>query len=147
ANDRIDLRIAAGEIHALLGENGAGKSTLMKIIYGVTAPDSGQVLWQGQPVQVRDPAQARALGIGMVFQHFSLFDALTVEENIAIGISAELAKDNLNERIREISAQYGLPLDPNRYVHTLSVGERQRIEVVRCLLQNPRLLIMDEPTS
>jgi ABC-type uncharacterized transport system ATPase subunit len=147
ANNNVSLRIMPGEIHALLGENGAGKSTLVKFIYGVQRADAGRVLWNGEEVSVASPNAARKLGIGMVFQHFSLFDAMTVEENIAIGISAELARGDLAGRIREVSAQYGLPLDPSRYVHTLSVGERQRIEVVRCLLQNPSLLIMDEPTS
>ena len=147
ANNNVSLRIMPGEIHALLGENGAGKSTLVKFIYGVQKADSGRLLWEGEEVPIANPNAARKLGIGMVFQHFSLFDAMTVEENIAIGISPELAKGDLTGRIREVSAQYGLPLDPGRYVHTLSVGERQRIEVVRCLLQDPRLLIMDEPTS
>jgi simple sugar transport system ATP-binding protein len=147
ANNDVSLRIMPGEIHALLGENGAGKSTLVKFIYGVQKADSGRLLWEGDEVHIPSPNAARKLGIGMVFQHFSLFDAMTVEENIALGISAELAKGDLTTRIREVSAQYGLPLDPGRYVHTLSVGERQRIEVVRCLLQDPRLLIMDEPTS
>ncbi|MEX2453594.1 MAG: ABC transporter ATP-binding protein [Rhodospirillaceae bacterium] len=147
ANDNVSLRIMPGEIHALLGENGAGKSTLVKFIYGVQKADAGRMLWNGEEVRVASPNAARKLGIGMVFQHFSLFDALTVEENISLGISSELAKGDLSTRIREVSVQYGLPLDPSRYVHTLSVGERQRIEVVRCLLQDPRLLIMDEPTS
>ena len=147
ANKNVDLKILPGEIHALLGENGAGKSTLVKYIYGVQQADKGVFKWQGQELVVANPKAARNLGIGMVFQHFSLFDALTVEENIAMGISSDLAVKNLNERIREVSRQYGLPLDPERFVHTLSVGERQRIEVVRCLLQSPKLLIMDEPTS
>ena len=147
ANDDVSLRVMPGEIHALLGENGAGKSTLVKIIYGVQKADSGRIYWEGEEVQIASPNAARRLGIGMVFQHFSLFDAMTVEENIALGISPQLARGDLAGRIREISAQYGLLLDPRRYVHTLSMGERQRIEVVRCLLQNPRLLIMDEPTS
>ena len=147
ANDDVDLRIMPGEIHALLGENGAGKSTLVKIIYGVQRADAGRLAWEGGEYRPQGPAAARALGIGMVFQHFSLFDAMTVEENIALGIAPELARGGLGERIRGVSAQYGLPIDPRRYVHSLSVGERQRIEVVRCLLQNPRLLIMDEPTS
>ncbi len=147
ANENVNLKIMPGEIHALLGENGAGKSTLVKFIYGVQKADSGIFKWEGQKLEVENPSMARALGIGMVFQHFSLFDALSVEENIAIGISSDLAKVDLNQRIREVSQQYGLPLDPERFVHTLSVGERQRIEVVRCLLQNPKLLIMDEPTS
>ncbi|MDE0794955.1 MAG: ABC transporter ATP-binding protein [Alphaproteobacteria bacterium] len=147
ANNNVSLKIMPGEIHALLGENGAGKSTLVKFIYGVQKADAGRVLWEGQEVQVASPNAARKLGIGMVFQHFSLFDGMTVEENIALGISPELTKGDLSGRIREVSLQYGLPLDPGRYVHTLSVGERQRIEVVRCLLKDPRLLIMDEPTS
>lgn len=147
ANNNVSLKIMPGEIHALLGENGAGKSTLVKFIYGVQKADSGRMFWEGEEVQIANPNAARRLGIGMVFQHFSLFDAMTVEDNIAIGISPELARGGLAARIREISAQYGLPLNPTRYVHTLSMGERQRIEVVRCLLQRPRLLIMDEPTS
>ena len=147
ANNNVNLKIMPGEIHALLGENGAGKSTLVKFIYGVQKADSGQIRWEGKHQEVSSPNVARKLGIGMVFQHFSLFDAMTVEENIAVGIVPELAKGDLANRITEISRQYGLPLDPKRYVHTLSVGERQRIEVVRCLLQSPRLLIMDEPTS
>ena len=147
ANKNVDLRVMPGEIHALLGENGAGKSTLVKYIYGVQQADTGVFKWEGQELDVANPKAARNLGIGLVFQHFSLFDALTVEENISIGVSPDLAGKNLNERIRGVSRQYGLPLDPERFVHTLSVGERQRIEVVRCLLQSPKLLIMDEPTS
>jgi len=147
ANNNVNMKIMPGEIHALLGENGAGKSTLVKFIYGVQKADSGILKWEGQEMVVANPNVARKLGIGMVFQHFSLFDAMTVEENIAIGISPELAAGDLSQRIHDVSQQYGLPLDPTRYVHTLSVGERQRIEVVRCLLQDPKLLIMDEPTS
>ena len=147
ANQDVNLKIMPGEIHALLGENGAGKSTLVKYIYGVLKADSGTMLWEGKQVRLLNPNSARKLGIGMVFQHFSLFDAMTVEENVALGVTADLAKTNLEKRIREVSAQYGLPLEPGRFVHTLSVGERQRIEVVRCLLQDPSLLIMDEPTS
>ncbi|HET6220724.1 MAG TPA: ABC transporter ATP-binding protein [Dongiaceae bacterium] len=147
ANDHVDLALRAGEIHALLGENGAGKSTLVKIIYGVLRPDEGEILWQGRPVAIASPAFARQLGIGMVFQHFSLFEALTVAENIALGINTPAERRDLKRRIVEVSASYGLQLDPDRVVHDLSVGERQRIEIVRCLLQNPKLLIMDEPTS
>ena len=148
ANDRIDLCIDAGEIHALLGENGAGKSTLMKIIYGVTRPDAGEIRWQGEPVQVRDPARARALGIGMVFQHFSLFETLSVAENIALALGTEAGSPRrLEARIREVSQRYGMPLEPRRLVHGLSIGERQRVEIVRCLMQDIRLLILDEPTS
>ena len=146
ANDRVDLDVLPGEIHAVLGENGAGKSTLMKIIYGIVKPDAGTIRWEGSAVHIANPAQARKLGIGMVFQHFSLFDTLTVADNIRLAVDEASAKD-LPTRIREVSARYGLPLDPARRVHTMSVGERQRVEIVRCLLQAPRLLIMDEPTS
>ena len=147
ANDDVSLSLNPGEIHALLGENGAGKSTLVKIVYGVLRADSGEMRWNGRPVQAASPAQARRLGIGMVFQHFSLFDSLTVAENIWLGIDEKVPMRDLTERIGEVSARYGLALDPGRHVHTLSVGERQRVEIVRCLLQNPSLLIMDEPTS
>ncbi len=141
-----------GEIHAVLGENGAGKSTLMKIIYGAVAPDAGEIRWEGLPVDIGNPAQARALGIGMVFQHFSLFETLTVAENIALGnfhsgSAQRWPADILRQRIIELSQHYGLPLDPDRHIHTMSVGERQRVEIIRCLLQSPKLLIMDEPTS
>ncbi len=147
ANEGIDLRVMPGEIHAVLGENGAGKSTLMKIIYGVVRADAGTLSWNGQPVAVRNPAQARRLGIGMVFQHFSLFETLSVVENIALAVEGHRDLDMLAGRIAEVSEKYGLPLDPRRLVHSLSVGERQRVEIVRCLLQDPSLLIMDEPTS
>jgi simple sugar transport system ATP-binding protein len=139
--------VAPGEVHALLGENGAGKSTLVKIIYGVLHADEGTMLWEGQPVRVADPHAARALGVGMVFQHFSLFEAMTVLENVALGVDDTTDMRTLAKKIVEVSHAYGLPLDPAREVHTLSVGERQRIEIVRCLLQSPKLLIMDEPTS
>ena len=147
ANDRVDLVLNAGEIHALLGENGAGKSTLVKMIYGVLKPDAGRIFWKGRETAISSPAAARGLGIAMVFQHFSLFDSLSVLENIALGLEVAKARDNLSERIVEVSRKYGLPLDPRRHVYTLSVGERQRIEIIRCLLQDPQLLIMDEPTS
>ena len=147
ADDRIDLKVAAGEIHALLGENGAGKSTLMKVVYGVTQPDEGSIEWEGRAVAIRSPAQARRLGIGMVFQHFSLFETLTVAENISLALDEHLRPVTLAARINEVSQRYGLPIDPQRLIHGMSVGERQRVEIVRCLLQSPRLLIMDEPTS
>ncbi|HET8597108.1 MAG TPA: ABC transporter ATP-binding protein [Castellaniella sp.] len=147
ANDAVDLTVEPGQIHAVLGENGAGKSTLMKIIYGVVRPDAGTVEWDGQAVQIASPAAARALGLGMVFQHFSLFDTLTVAENIALGLPADTDLRVLSERITRTAAQYGLDVEPNRHVHTLSVGERQRVEIVRALLGQPRLLILDEPTS
>ena len=147
ANDGIDLTVRPGEIHAVLGENGAGKSTLMKIIYGVTKPDAGTIFWNERPVTVANPAKARELGIGMVFQHFSLFETLSVAENIALALDPSRAGAGLPARIRDVSTKYGLPLDPGRHVHSMSVGERQRVEIVRCLLQDPQLLIMDEPTS
>ncbi|MCL2872910.1 MAG: ABC transporter ATP-binding protein [Betaproteobacteria bacterium] len=147
ANDNIHLDVMPGEIHAVLGENGAGKSTLMKIIYGAVAPDTGEIRWEGQPVTIAHPAHARALGIGMVFQHFSLFETLTVAENIVLGSAQRWRSDVLRQRITELSQRYGLPLDPDRHIHSMSVGERQRVEIIRCLLQSPRLLIMDEPTS
>ncbi|HEX3992238.1 MAG TPA: ABC transporter ATP-binding protein [Acetobacteraceae bacterium] len=147
ANDHVSLTIERNQIHALLGENGAGKSTLVKIIYGVVKPDEGEIVWEGQPVTIQNPGQAQRLGIGMVFQHFSLFEALNVTENIALGLASKDERAGLRERIVKVSTEYGLPLDPDRVVHDLSVGERQRIEIVRCLLQNPKLLIMDEPTS
>ncbi len=147
ANDSVDLTVKSGEIHALLGENGAGKSTLVQIIYGILKADSGNVLWQGEPVQIVNPAAARSLGIAMVFQHFSLFDSLSVAENIALGMDDKVNLRDLEKQIIEVSQTYGLPLDPKRHVYTLSVGERQRIEIVRCLLLKPKLLVMDEPTS
>jgi ABC-type uncharacterized transport system ATPase subunit len=147
ANQDVGLAVLPGEIHAVLGENGAGKSTLMKIIYGVVKPDSGTIAWEGGTVTIANPARARRLGIGMVFQHFSLFETLTVAENIALALGSDRAGTGLSARIRDVSAKYGLPLDPARHVHTMSVGERQRVEIVRCLLQDPKLLIMDEPTS
>ena len=147
ANDDVSFDVAAGEIHALLGENGAGKSTLVKMIYGIMQPDAGQIIWNGQPVVINNPKAARRLGFGMVFQHFSLFEALTVLENIALGMDAKIPQRELEGRVRQVMQQYGLALDPRRIVSELSVGERQRIEIVRALLLDPTLLIMDEPTS
>nr|WP_217355548.1 ABC transporter ATP-binding protein [Ruegeria sp. HKCCA4008] len=147
ANDQVSFDIGEGEVHALLGENGAGKSTLVKMIYGLVKPDSGTMLLRGQPFAPPEPRSARADGIAMVFQHFSLFDALNVAENIALGMENPPAMGDLASRIREVSETYGLPLDPFRTVGDLSAGERQRVEIIRCLLQDPKLLIMDEPTS
>ena len=147
ANDSIDLDLYAGEIHALLGENGAGKSTLVKIIDGLIQPDAGELQWLGEPAVLAGPAAARALGIGMVFQHFSLFDNLTVAENVALGLDGSESFAAISARLAQLSRDYGLPLDPRREVWRLSVGERQRIEIVRMLMQNPRLLILDEPTA
>ena len=147
ANDGVTLQLRAGRIHALLGENGAGKSTLVKIIYGALQPTAGELRWRGEPVAPANPAAARRLGIGMVFQHFSLFEALSAAENIALAMPGPFDLAALGERVARVSAEYGLPLEPTALVADLSVGERQRIEIVRCLLQAPRLLIMDEPTA
>lgn len=147
ANDDVSFAIGQGRIHALLGENGAGKSTLVKMIYGLVRPDSGRMEMRGAPYAPAEPRAARAQGVAMVFQHFSLFDALTVAENVALGMDHPPAMRDLSRRIREVSEGYGLPLDPSRIVGDLSAGERQRIEILRCLLQDPKLLIMDEPTS
>jgi general nucleoside transport system ATP-binding protein len=147
AVDDVSFSVGKGEIHALLGENGAGKSTLVKMIYGVLRPDVGEMKMSGAQYAPSRPSEARASGVGMVFQHFSLFEALTVGENVALGMNKAPKAKELNARIREVSEAYGLPLDPTRLVGDLSVGERQRIEIVRSLLQNPQLLIMDEPTS
>ncbi|ETW13883.1 ABC transporter [Roseivivax marinus] len=147
ANDDVSFDIGEGEIHALLGENGAGKSTLVKMIYGLVTPDSGAMQLRGKPFAPSEPSEARRAGVAMVFQHFSLFDALSVAENVALGMEAPPPTRDLARRIREVSEEYGLPLDPFRTVGTLSAGERQRVEIVRCLLQEPQLLIMDEPTS
>ncbi len=147
ANDQVSLRVMPGQAHAVLGENGAGKSTLMKIIYGSVKPDEGQVLWNGQPVTIRNPQEARALGISMVFQHFSLFDTLTVAENVWLGLDKSLSLAEVTARITAKAAEYGLDIDPSRPVHTLSVGQMQRVEIIRALLTDPQLLILDEPTS
>lgn len=147
ANDDVSLTVQPGEIHAVLGENGAGKSTLMKIIYGAVQPDAGEMEWNGHAVDIASPAVARHLGIAMVFQHFSLFDTLTVTENIVLGLPAETRLDELEKRIADTALEYGLEIEPRRHVHTLSVGECQRVEIVRALLTSPQLLILDEPTS
>jgi ABC-type uncharacterized transport system ATPase subunit len=145
ANDAVSLAVRRGHIHAVLGENGAGKSTLMKLIYGVTQPDAGVIRWRGSIVAVKSPAHARALGIGMVFQHFSLFETMTVLENISLAVPH--SPRVLARMITDIGSRLSLEVDPYAPVHALSVGERQRVEIIRCLLQNPELIIMDEPTA
>jgi general nucleoside transport system ATP-binding protein len=147
ANDGVNLTVAPGQIHAVLGENGAGKSTLMKIIYGAVQPDEGEVRWNGARVAVRNPHEARTLGISMVFQHFSLFDTLSGAENVWLGLDKSFSLPEVTRRIIKVAQDYGLEVDPARPVHTLSVGERQRVEIVRALLTRPKLLILDEPTS
>ena len=147
ANRSVSLSVKPGEAHAVLGENGAGKSTLMKIIYGAVKPDEGAIQYNGQAVQIRNPQQARALGISMVFQHFSLFDTLSVAENVWLGLDPSFSLAQVSARISAKAAEYGLDIDPSRPVHTLSVGEMQRVEIIRALLTEPKLLILDEPTS
>ena len=147
ANDNVSLRVEPGTIHAVLGENGAGKSTLMKIIYGSVKPDDGAMLFNGAPVHIRNPQEARALGISMVFQHFSLFDTLSVAENVWLGLDKSLSLREVSESISLKAREYGLDVDPDRPVHSLSVGEMQRVEIIRALLTSPQLLILDEPTS
>ncbi|MGC6517297.1 MAG: ABC transporter ATP-binding protein [Candidatus Puniceispirillaceae bacterium] len=147
ANRQVDFAIHAGEIHALLGENGAGKSTFVKMVYGVLQPDEGQFLFEGKPVTIQGPQAARQMGIGMVFQHFSQFEALSVAENIQLAMEAGESLESLSARIESLSASYGIPIAADKLVADLSVGEQQRVEILRCLLQSPKLLIMDEPTS
>jgi ABC-type uncharacterized transport system ATPase subunit len=147
ANDAVSVDLMPQEIHALLGENGAGKSTLVKVMYGLVQPTSGELRWRGEKIALAGPSQARELGIAMVFQHFSLFENLTVAENVALGLAPTESFAAISARLAEVSRVYGLPLEPKREVWRLSVGARQRIEIVRALMQNPKLLILDEPTS
>jgi len=147
ANSEVSLTVQPGEIHAVLGENGAGKSTLMKIIYGAVKPDAGDVRVDGHLALVRSPQAARQLGIAMVFQHFSLFETLSVAENVWLGLDKTLSLAEVTRRVAGTAATYGLEVDPERPVHTLGVGEMQRVEIIRALLAGPRLLILDEPTS
>ena len=147
ANKDIDISIAKGHIHALLGENGAGKSTLVKIFYGVLQPDSGFIEINNQRVSISSPNIARNNGIGMVFQHFSLFPALTVAENILIALDDKIKFNKVVDEITKLSKEWDLFVDPLKLISELSVGEKQRVEIIRCLMQNPNLLIMDEPTS
>ncbi len=147
ANDNVDLEIEVGEIHALLGENGAGKSTLVKMLFGSLQPDGGTIAWLGKPTIIPRPSFARNLGIGMVFQHFSLFDSLTVAENIALSLDKAIPLNKVSTEAQSLADKYGLTLNPEALVGDLSVGERQRVEIIRCLLQQPQLIILDEPTS
>lgn len=147
ANDEVNFSINKGEIKALLGENGAGKSTLVKMLCGVVRPDSGQILWQGRAVHIKTPKTAKQIGIGMVFQHFSLFEQMTVLDNVALSLDGAYDKAGLLAQISSISEHYGLPIEAQKIVSTLSVGAKQRIEIIRCLMQQPQLLILDEPTA
>lgn len=151
SNDRVSIEIKAGEVLALLGENGAGKTTLMNILYGLYQPDGGEILINGEPVQIGSPRKAIDLGIGMVHQHFMLVPTLTVSENIALGLDAGkgpfLDLKAVAAKIREVSAAYGLSVNPDAYVWQLSVGEQQRVEIVKALYRGAQLLILDEPTA
>src|SRR6201991_2974008 len=147
ANEAIDIDIWPQQIHALLGENGAGKSTLVKTIFGLIQPSEGEMRCKGERMELAGPSEARARGIGMVFQHFSLFDNLTGAENVALGLDGKESFKDMSARLQQVSNVYGLPLDPRHEVWRLSVGERQRIEIVRALMQDPKFLILDEPTA
>ncbi|MEU4833640.1 ABC transporter ATP-binding protein [Streptosporangium sp. NPDC023615] len=147
ACDAVDLAVHQGEIHGLLGENGAGKSTLMKILLGLVHRDAGSILHHDGAVDITSPQEAVALGIGMVHQHFSLIDPLTVWENVILGDTGRIDRAAACEQVREVSARYGLPIDPLARVSRLSAGERQRVELIKCLRRDPSVLILDEPTS
>jgi ABC-type uncharacterized transport system ATPase subunit len=151
ANDRVDFRVRGGEIHALLGENGAGKSTLMKILYGMYRPEQGQILVDGQPVQFHSPMDAIRRGIGMVHQHFMLVPSFTVAENVALGLPSSrkivLELDLVSQRLQQLARLYGLAVDPGARVGRLSVGEQQRVEILKALYRGSSLLILDEPTA
>jgi simple sugar transport system ATP-binding protein len=147
ACDGVDLTLRAGHIHGILGENGAGKSTLMKVLIGLVIPDSGEVRRHGRAVQIKDPVDAATHGIGMVHQHFSLVEALTVWENVALGDVGGFDPRRIRDRVGEISEQYGLEVDPDVRISDLSAGMRQRVEIIKCLRRDPEVLVFDEPTS
>lgn len=151
ANDHVDLQIRAGEIHALLGENGAGKTTLMNVLYGLYQPDEGEILVKGKPVTIKSPKDAIDLGIGMIHQHFMLVDPLTVTENVVLGLRSSkepfLDLEAAEKKIAELSKKYGLKVDPKARIEQLSVGERQRVEIIKALYRGAQILILDEPTA
>ncbi|NLH06253.1 MAG: ABC transporter ATP-binding protein, partial [Chloroflexi bacterium] len=151
ANDHIDLTLEQGEVHALLGENGAGKSTLMNILYGLYDPDEGEIYVRGQKATIRGPNDAIALGIGMVHQHFMLVPVLTVTENVMLGVEETrgifLDRRTAANRIKEISEQYHLNIDPYAYIKDLPVGLQQRVEIIKLLYRDADILILDEPTA
>ncbi len=151
ANDNVDFDVRAGEVHALLGENGAGKSTLMKILFGLYRPDSGEVLLHGKPLRLRSPHDAIEAGVGMIHQHFMLVPTLTVTENVALGLGrnpfAGVDLPGVARRITELSNAYHLGIDPDAKCWQLAVGERQRVEILKVLYRQARLLVLDEPTA
>ncbi|MGD2039220.1 MAG: ABC transporter ATP-binding protein [Anaerolineae bacterium] len=151
ANDRVDFDVRSGEVHALLGENGAGKSTLMKVLYGMYAPDEGEIWLNGKPVSIESPTDAIELGIGMIHQHFMLVESLTVAENVALGLPSSRGPltdlDQVSKRIQELADVYGLRVDPNAYIWQLAVGQKQRVEILKALYRGAALLILDEPTA
>ena len=151
ANDRVDFDVRSGEVHALLGENGAGKSTLMKILYGMYHPDEGEVVLNGKPVKITSPTDSINLGIGMIHQHFMLVQTLTVAENVALGLPSSRGAltdlDRVSKRILELANIYGLKIDPSAYIWQLSVGQQQRVEIIKALYRGAALLILDEPTA
>ena len=147
ANKNVSFSIKKNSVHALLGENGAGKSTLVKILYGLLKPDNGEIFFDDKIFEISTPSEARKKGVGMVFQHFSLFESLTVRENLILGMDENISYSYLKSKLDDISNRYQLPLDLDAPITTLSAGEKQRVEIVRILLQDPQLLIMDEPTS
>ncbi|MGD8820781.1 MAG: ABC transporter ATP-binding protein, partial [Anaerolineae bacterium] len=151
ANDRVDFDVRSGEVHALLGENGAGKSTLMKVLYGMYAPDEGEIWLNGKPVSIDSPTDAIELGIGMIHQHFMLVESLTVAENVALGLPSSRGPltdlDQVSKRIQELADVYGLRVDPNAYIWQLAVGQKQRVEILKALYRGAALLILDEPTA
>jgi len=151
ANDNVSFDVLPGEVHTLLGENGAGKSTLMKILFGLYVPDEGEILLRGEQAQITSPTSAIEQRVGMVHQHFMLVPTLTVAENVALGLASGRGPltdlDAVSERIREISGRYGLAVDPDIEVWKLSVGERQRVEIVKALYRDAELLVLDEPTA
>jgi len=147
ACDGVDLALRPGEIHGILGENGAGKSTLMRMAIGLVIPDAGAISIDGERCRIVDPIDAAGRGIGMVHQHYSLVDALTVWENVALGEHTRIEREAGRDRVRTISERYGLEVDPDAYVRDLSAGIRQRVEIIKCLRHEPRIIILDEPTS
>ncbi len=151
ANDHVDFDVAPGEIHALFGENGAGKSTLMRVLYGLYQPDGGEIRLRGEPATITSPAAAIQQGLGMIHQHFMLVQTLTVAENVALGVKSARGPltdlGRVSSRIRELSRTYGLEVDPDAYIWQLSVGERQRVEIIKALYREVSLLVLDEPTA